>query len=789
MGTRERPGAGKVTPADRGQDRTAEPLRGDGAPSGRSSTVDGEPSRQLWEAVRLAEIGSWALDVDRRVLLCSPELYLLHGLEPPVGPDGRYTSSEVGMSDWIEQVAPTERGDREGAIERLMRTGSPVDYEFQVRVGRTTRWLAAHAEVGQAVDGRVAQIVGYTHDVTDHKRTEDRRRRTQRELTHQQRVLERIARGEPLEATLSGICRYVERLYPGSGCTVLLLDRTAGVLRHGACPTIDREYAALIDGLPVADGMAACGTAAARGDVVIVEDVQTDPLTEQFTEIGSRFNLRAVWSHPLRKVGGEVLGTFAVYRSVPHRPNRTEIRSVMTVGTLAALAIDRNRAELALQSAANVDALTGLPNRVRFLELVNAELQDHERQNLERGLAVVSIELNRFTQISDSLGHLAGDRILLEVADRLRSVVADSGLVARFGDHEFTLMVTAEDMRPVRQLADRVLEVIETPIRLDGGEFFLSASIGIARNHDAAADAYSLVRDADAAMSAARAGGPGRHQVYDRRLRAQVIERLNWETELRHAIERGELVLHYQPILSLHDGRWSAVEALVRWEHPRRGLVSPDQFIPLAEETGLIVPLGESVMRMVAIQAKEWCKQIPGLQLAANASVVQLADPNIADGLLAILKESDLPPQTLQLEVTESALMHELDKTRSTLEQLLESGVTVLIDDFGTGYSSIARLGELPIKGLKIDRQFTRSLGSDPTARQVVRAIAELASAHSLEVVAEGIEDAQSLAQVKACGCQFAQGFHLGRPAPAPAVEARLTTPLPPDIGFTPCAA
>jgi c-di-GMP-specific phosphodiesterase len=762
----------------------AEPLRAASPSTGRPSIVPGESSRRLWDAVRLAQIGSWLLDVDRRLLLCSPELHLLHGLEPRRGADGQYTSSEVSLSDWMDEATPADRGDMEAVIERVVRTGGPVDYEYQVKTGRATRWLAAHAEVGQTVDGRIVQIVGYTHDVTARRRTEERRRRTQRELAHQQRVLERIARGEPLEATLAGICRYVERQYPRSGCTVLLLDRAAGVLRHGACPTIDGEYAELIDGLPVGEGMAACGTAAARGDLVIVEDVQSDPLTTQFTEIGQRFNLRSVWSHPLRKAGGEVLGTFAVYRSEPHRPNRTEIRSVISVGTLAALAIERSRAESALQSAANLDALTGLPNRARFLELVNAELQDHER-----GIAVVSIELNRFTRISNSLGHLAGDRILSEVADRLRSVVAASGLVARFGEYEFTLMVAAEDMRPVRQLADRVLQAIETPIRLDGGEFFLSANIGIARNHDAAADAYSLVRDADAAMSAARAGGPGNHQVYDRRLRAQVIERLNWETELRHGIERGELVLHYQPILNLLDGRWSAVEALVRWEHPRRGLVGPDQFIPLAEETGLIVPLGESVLRMVAIQAKKWRKRIPGLQLAANTSVLQLADPNIADGLLTLLKESGLPPETLQLEVTESALMHELDNTRSTLEQLLDSGVTVLIDDFGTGYSSLARLGELPINGLKIDRQFTRTLGSDPAARQVVRAIAELASAHSLEVVAEGIEDAQALAHVKACGCQFAQGFHLGRPAPAHAVEARLTMPVPPDIGLTPCAA
>ena len=604
-----------------------------------------------------------------------------------------------------------------------------------------------------------------------------------RELKHQQRVLERIARGEPLEPTLDGICRHLERQYPGVHCTVLLLDRAAGVLRHGSCPTITREYAELIDGLPVGEGMAACGTAAARGQPVIVEDVQSDPLTAQFVEIGERFNLRAVWSHPLRKVGGEVLGTLAVYRSQPHRPNRSEIRSVMNVGTLAALAIDRSRVESALQAAANFDALTGLPNRARFLELVNAELGDDEHR-----IALVSVELNRFKQISDSLGHLAGDRILAEVADRLRAVVADSGLIARFGEYEFTLMVPAPDTRPVQQLADRVLQAIEAPIRLDGGEFFLTASIGIARDHDGA-DAFSLVRDADAAMGAARAEGPGRQQVYDRRLRAQVIERLNWETELRRGIDRGELVMHYQPILRLADRRWSGVEALVRWQHPRRGLVGPDQFIPVAEETGLIVPLGETVLRMVTAQAKHWAKRLPGLQLAANASVLQLADPHIADGVLGMLQDSGLPPRTLQLEVTESALMHELDSARSALQRLLAGGVTVLIDDFGTGYSSIARLGELPVSGLKIDRRFTRTLGSDPTSRQVVRAISELASAHSLEVVAEGIEDARALAEVEALGCHFAQGYHLGRPAPPAAIEARLALPVPADLGLTPAAA
>jgi c-di-GMP-specific phosphodiesterase len=313
------------------------------------------------------------------------------------------------------------------------------------------------------------------------------------------------------------------------------------------------------------------------------------------------------------------------------------------------------------------------------------------------------------------------------------------------------------------------MRTLETPIWLDGGEFFLAANLGIAIS-DAHLDALSLVRDADAAMSAARARGPGRSQVYDRRLRARTIERLNRETELRRGIERGELVLRYQPVLDLRERAWSHVEALVRWRHPTRGLLGPDEFIPLAEETGLIIPLGACVLEMVAAQAVAWSTSLPDVPIAANASVLQLADPSIVGDVIALLERTHLPPRTLLLEVTETALMEELDTTRAALAQLMAAGVRVMIDDFGTGYSSIARLGELPIAGLKIDRRFTSGLGTKPGTRRVLRAIAELAGAYGLEVVAEGIEDADALADVDDLGCRFAQGFFIGRPAPAESV-------------------
>ncbi len=598
------------------------------------------------------------------------------------------------------------------------------------------------------------------------------------ELVHQQRVLTQIARGEPLEHTLNVLCEHVEQQFPETHCTVLLLDREMGVLRHGASPTLPPAFSRQIDGLPVGEGMGACGTAAARGQAVVVSDVLDDPLTASFTDLAQRFDLGSVWSHPLRRVGGEVLGTFAVYRSMRYSPSPSEINFVISTGNLASLAVDHDRSERAVQMAANFDALTGLPNRSRFLELVNVELHTPGRR-----ITVMMLEVDRFQQINQSLGHIAGDRLLIEIGERLQTVVNGHGMVARFAGDAFALMTPELDARAIRELVGSVTAAIRRPFQIEGVELLLTASIGIASS-ERSIDAFGLLRKADLAVQAARAGGPGRHHVYDRKLRAQQVERLQTEAELRKAIDRHELVMHYQPILSVPDRSWSGVEALVRWQHPERGLLSPDKFIPLAEETGLIVPLGKCVLELVCEQARTWSQTLPDIHIAVNASVVQLGSPTIAAEIKDMVERSGLRPAALMLEVTESALMGELDTVRAALEQLDEFGVRILIDDFGTGYSSLARLGELPISGLKIDRRFVRGLGHDPAVMPVIRAIADLARAYGLEVVVEGIEDSLALAGVDQLGCEYAQGYHLGRPAPAAAVEKLLATPLLPDRGL-----
>ena len=587
--------------------------------------------RLLRDAERLAELGPWSWDVERDELHCAPELLTLHGVQPHAPADGGGQFERVAREAWMAILPAAERRAIDTFSQRILATGRSDEIEYHVKRGRATRWLRLYATVAERSGDRVVRVAGYAQDVTARHRTEERRRRAQLDLAREQRVLERIARGEPLEQTLNRLCRHIERQYPGALCSVLLLDRAAGVLRHGAGPSLPAGFDRYVDEIPVGEGMGACGTAAARGEIVVITDIREDsPLTAELG-VAIEYGFAAVWSHPLAKTTGEVLGTFALYRTDPHTPSRAEIRDVRAAGNLASLAIERSRAEAALHAAANYDSLTQLPNRARFLELVEQRLAQPGRR-----VAVMFLEVDRFKVINDSLGHLIGERILVDVAERLRQAVGDDGIVARFGGNEFTVLLTDADARTLEDVPDRAMRTLETPIWLDGGEFFLTANLGVAIG-DATLDAFSLVRDADAAMAAARARGPGRRQLYDRRLRARTIERLNRETELRRAIERGELVMRYQPVLDLQERSWSHVEALVRWRHPSRGLLPPDEFIPLAEETGLIVPLGASVLGMVTAQAAQWSATLPDVRIAANASVLQLAAPTIAADVIAML--------------------------------------------------------------------------------------------------------------------------------------------------------
>ena len=718
-----------------------------------------ESEARLAEAHRIARAGSWSWTVGDDHVQWSAELQRLYGVTPDGAP--------ITFGDYIGHVHPDG-----AAVQQAVTTLTAFEHEYRIiRTDGETRWMSSRGEPTHTDDGNALRLAGYCQDITERKAHDERRRRAQLDLAVHQRVLERIARHEPLTATLDMLCREVERRHRGARCSVLLVDRAAGVLRHAAGPSLPDAFKVAIDGSPVADGVGACGTAAATNAIVIVEDTLTDPLSAMFVHLARAHDLRSVWSQPLSGGDGEVVGTFAVYHAEPHRPDAAELQTVTAAGRLVALAIERDATNRALENAAHLDPLTSLANRARFFSELTAALSDRASRT-----AVMFFDLDQFKWINDSLGHPAGDEVLTEVAARLRASVGRDHLLARFGGDEFSVLIRTATQARIDTAADEVDAAFARPFRIEGGEFFLSASVGIAIGEDDS-DGNSLLRDADMAMYAAKANGATTRAMFDTTLRERAQTRLSLGNELRRGIDRDEFVMHYQPVADLRTGSWSGAEALVRWQHPTRGLLAPDVFIPLAEETGLIVPLGLRIAEMAIGAAGAWHAAGHRQEIAVNVSAVQLADPSITADIVGLLRRFDIGPDMVTLEVTETALMQHLATVRLALEEISAAGVRVYIDDFGTGYSSIARLRELPVAGVKIDRQFTVGLGDDPVGAHVLAAMIDLAHALGLDVVAEGIETRESLDVVRDTGCDFAQGYHLALPVPAEALPFMLAEP------------
>jgi diguanylate cyclase (GGDEF)-like protein len=720
------------------------------------------------ESAATAHFSPWSWDVAADVVWCLPGHYVMHGQRWPPAAVDQTTAIPVPRERWLE-VLPVHQRDRVRTFtEAVLETGIGGELTYPVTVGDTIRWMLLQAAVGESEGSRVRRVLGYVRNVTADKLLELRHDRTQRDLEQQQQVLERIAAGDPLEETLALLCRHIERVYPGVFAAIMLHDQEAGVLRTGAAPSLSRDYSAATDGLAVTDGNGGCGTAAATGQVTVIEDVRSDPRAAAGLELFENFGLRSMWSYPMRSVTGAVLGTIALYRSEPFTPLETEIGVIGRIGHLAALAIERDGIHTALQMSANVYPAAGLLNRSSFLELLGARLDERLRQT-----ALLFVEVDRLKYLGDDLGRSASAALLAEVMRRLRAAAGVDGLIGRFSNDEFTIAVDGISLAHLEDLITRVQVAFSTPVSTRDLELFLVATVGVAVA-DPTGDAHSLIRDAAAAMQAARLEGLGGHRVYSQALRPASVDLIGRESELRRAIDFGELVLHYQPILDIANHRWDRLEALVRWNHPTRGLLAPAEFIPLAEKSGLIVALGQRVIELAARDSASWLAAMPDLRIAINISVLQLDDPGFVDDTLAQLERAGLPLPSINFEITESSLIQKLDTVGPVLERLREHSVRVVVDDFGAGYSSLAHLGELPITSLKIDGNFIGQVATDAAARTVVRSIVAIARAHGLTVVAEGIENAATLAAVEELGCDYAQGFHVALPAPAEKVSALL---------------
>jgi len=680
------------------------------------ATTDRE--EKLSEAQAVARLGNWEFDLVTRETMWSAELFRLLGLEPTPTPSIDLFVNQVNDDD-RDAVLACLRDTVEHGAERYM------DFRVDLPSGEV-RWLHGRSAItARTESGAPMTVSGTMQDVTDRK-TADIELRTTLSLLN-----------ATLDATADGI---------------LVVDR------EGSIASFNERFAEMwrlpAEVLESRDDSVALGFV--LGQVVDpdsfatkVRELYSQPEAESHDLIDFKDG-RVVerYSKPQR-VGGDVVGRVWSFRDI------TETK--------------RLEGELAHQ--AFHDALTNLPNKVLFRDRVDHALGRVSRQHTH--IAVLFVDLDNFKTVNDSLGHTVGDELLVAVGHRIEGCLRQGDTAARLGGDEFAVLLEdLENHDAATEIAERIIEALRQPFRIVGKEVFIGASIGVAFNAAGAAT-DQLLRNADLAMYTAKMRGRGRSQVFEPEMHTAAVERLEVEADLRRACERDEFLVYYQPIVDVSTGFMGGVEALVRWQHPTRGLIPPALFIPLAEETGMILELGRKVLMTACVQTRNWQLEfgtVPRLSVSVNLSVRQLADPALLADVAHVLEVSGLPPENLTLEITESAMMHDTETAVARLTELKQLGINLAVDDFGTGYSSLSYLQRFPIDTLKIDRSFVAGIDGDAEQSALARAIVRLAQTLQLSAVAEGVETESQLNRLRELGCQYAQGYLLAYPQDAEAM-------------------
>ncbi|HJU65805.1 MAG TPA: EAL domain-containing protein [Gemmatimonadaceae bacterium] len=516
---------------------------------------------------------------------------------------------------------------------------------------------------------------------------------------------------------------------------------------------------------------------------VLVSDTSgrsAHPVARALAELG----VQAYAGAPILDPSGSIAGVFFALHDTPREWTERDRTILLELTGIAAddlrvrrQLVDRESLADQMRYHAMHDPLTGLPNRAFFSERLRYVLANaKERPGAQ--FAVIFLDLDDFKVVNDSIGHHAGDELLVAVARRIESCIRSVDLVARLGGDEFAVLVhDVHDVSDAARLAERIRAELAAPVNVGGYQFFTSGSIGIALSGAAGDRAEYLLRSADMAMYRAKRQGGGRFEIFDRPMHVEVLQRLQTETDLRRALERNEFILYYQPIVSLETNRIHAFEALVRWQHPERGLVSAGEFVPLAEATGLIVPISDLALRDALQQLRHWHDRHPHLRdlaISVNISGKQLVQPGLASHIATMLENTGVPPACLQIEITEGVMLGRNDRVLAALHELKAHGVKLHLDDFGTGYSSLSYLSMLPLDALKIDRAFLAGIPDDERQGSLVHTIVALARSLGLAAIAEGVEKREQYDCLRAMECQLAQGYLFSPALDAVAAEAML---------------
>ncbi|OGB27251.1 MAG: hypothetical protein A3I66_10050 [Burkholderiales bacterium RIFCSPLOWO2_02_FULL_57_36] len=706
--------------------------------------------RTLWETTTDAIL---ALDSDSIIQYANPAVLAVFGHQ---------SDDLIGKS--IEILQPERlRASHRNGMRRYLDSGERrLNWRATMATGlhREGQEFPIELSFSDVRFNNKREFIACIRDRSESKRNEDL-------ITGQNRILRMITGGSDLDETLTAINRLIEDQTPDALCSILILNDAGTQFETGAAGSLPEGYLRIACAQSNARNLGARGAAVHLKIPVISTDIASDPLWIDCRGQALEHGLRACFSWPIFGRLGQVLGVFAIYHRKPGEPTELELRLIQVTTDLAGLAIDSRRSEERIRYLAHYDELTGLPNRTMFSQVLSQVLVRAGRSSNQVG--ILFMDLDRFKNINDTLGHESGDRMLQEVAKRIRGAVSDVDTVARLGGDEFVVLIeNFNEPSALVNLAKKLIDQLAVPMVIEGRDFHQTVSIGISSYPTDGSNAQTLIKNADMAMYRAKESGRNNYRFYSAQMGAGSLERMTLESELRRAIEQNEFILHYQPKANIESGKIVGVEALVRWQHPEKGLLSPLKFISLAEETGQIVAIGQWVLQSACRQLRAWQDDgLPQIRIAVNLSARQFAHDDLLSDIAVALRQSGLSPDMLELEITESMVMDNAGKAIRILNELKAMGVRISMDDFGTGYSSLANLKRFPLDSVKVDRSFIRDIPEEANDAAITHAIIAMAHALKLTVIAEGVETEDQLAFLREHGCDEIQGYYFSRPLSA----------------------